>query len=101
LRLEKATSLSFRSRKSGSIADDSWNWSVKTLDIAGLSDRWESDARANEAGASGLIGSDVEISDKRQPEIGRIHAESIEPTEWSKFRGSETLPEGISKVHRW
>lgn len=67
------------------------------MDIAGLSDRWESDARANEAGAS-LIGADGRNAGVYHPETATIHAESAGPTESRKFRGSEAVSAGICEV---
>ena len=68
------------------------------MDLAGLRDRWESDARANEAGASSLIGAHSRNAGEYQPKGVRIHAESAGPTESRKFRGSEAVSAGINKV---
>ena len=49
----------------------------------------------------GLIGSDVEIADKRHPEIAKIYAGSTGSTEWRKSVGSTAFSERISKTCRW
>ena len=68
------------------------------MDIARLSDRWDSGAEPMKQVESRLIGADGGSGKSYQPGTVTMPAESIEPTESRKLRGSKKVSAGFCQV---